>query len=197
MDALGLEYLRHLQPLSRSELEKELDIPLFSPLLLVTYHPVTLEGSPERAFAELLRALDRFPDARVVFTMPNADTEGRVLIRMIQEYVDAHAERAKAFVSLGQKRYLSLMKICDAVVSNSSSRLTEAPACGKPTVNIGDRQKGRLKADSVIDCAEGEDSIVKAIELALTLAFAERARSTTRCTATGTDESLYPTEENA
>lgn len=177
--APGLEYLRHLQPLSRSELEKELDFPLSSPLLLVTYHPVTLEGNPERSFAELLRALDRFPDARIVFTMPNADTEGRGLIRMIQNFVDAHAGRAKAFVSLGQKRYLSLMKTCDAVVGNSSSGLTEAPACGRPTVNIGDRQKGRLKTDSVIDCAEDRESIAKAIELAFTPAFAERTRSTT------------------
>lgn len=179
LGAPGLEYLRRFTPLSRSELERDLEIPLSSPLLLVTYHPVTLEGSPEGAFKELLRALDKLPDARIVFTMPNADAEGRVLISLIQEYVSKHAVRAKAFVSLGQRRYLSLMKICDAVVGNSSSGLTEAPACGKPTVNIGDRQKGRLKADSVIDCAEDRDSIAKAIELALTPTFAERAKSTT------------------
>lgn len=177
--APGLEYMKRFTPLSRSELERDLEFPLSSPLLLVTCHPVTLEGSPERAFRKLLHALDKFPEARIVFTMPNADAEGRVLIDMIKDYVDEHPERAKAFVSLGQRRYLSLMKLCDAVVGNSSSGLTEAPACGKPTVNIGDRQKGRLKADSVIDCAEDRDSIAKAIELALTPEFAERARSTT------------------
>lgn len=177
--APGLEYLRSFTPLSRPELEKDLAFPLSSPLLLVTYHPVTLEGSPEAAFKELLQALDNFPDARIVFTMPNADAEGRMLIDMIKDYVEQHPEKVKAFVSLGQKRYLSLMKICDAVVGNSSSGLTEAPACGKPTVNIGDRQKGRLRANSVIDCSEDRVSIVKAIQLALTPAFAALARKTT------------------
>lgn len=176
--APGLEHLQRLPLLSWSELEKELDFPLSSPLLLITYHPVTLEGSPEKPFGELLHALEDFPDARLVFTMPNADAEGRGLIRMIQNFVGAHTERAKAFVSLGQKRYLSLMKLCDAVVGNSSSGLTEAPAFGKPTVNIGNRQKGRLKADSVIDCAEERRKIADAIALALTPAFAEKARNT-------------------
>lgn len=176
--APGLEYLHRLPPVSRSELESELDFPLDSPLLLITYHPVTLEGSPENPFAELLHALDRFPEARLVFTMPNADAGGRRLIRMIEEFVAARSERAKAFVSLGQRRYLSLMRLCDAVVGNSSSGLTEAPACGKPTVNLGNRQKGRLKADSVIDCAEERGSIADAIALALDPAFTEKARHT-------------------
>jgi UDP-N-acetylglucosamine 2-epimerase (non-hydrolysing)/GDP/UDP-N,N'-diacetylbacillosamine 2-epimerase (hydrolysing) len=174
--APGLENLTRLPLFSKSELEKELDVSLDSPLLLVTYHPVTLEGSPEKPFNELLQALDAFPNARVVFTMPNADTEGRRLIEMIQNFVAARQERAKAFVSLGQKRYLSLMKVCDAVVGNSSSGLTEAPACGKPTVNLGNRQKGRLKADSVIDCAEKREDIIDSISLVLTPAFVERAR---------------------
>jgi len=117
--------------------------------------------------------------------MPNADAEGRVLKNMIKDYVDQHPERTKAFVSLGQRRYLSLMKLCDAVVGNSSSGLTEAPACGRPTVNIGDRQKGRLKADSVIDCVDGRENIAKAIELALTPEFAERAKGTVSLYGTG------------
>ena len=173
----GIESLRQLKPLGRGELEEELDFSLSSPLLLVTYHPVTLEGSPERSFSELLCALDHFQDARIIFTMPNADTDGRVLIRMIKDYVDAHPERARAFVSLGQRRYLSLVKLCDAVVGNSSSGLTEVPACGKPTVNIGDRQKGRLRPDSVIDCTEDRESIAMAMEKALSPAFSERAKA--------------------
>lgn len=176
--APGLENLKRLPLLSKSELEKELDFPLDSPLLLVTYHPVTLEGSPEKPFNELLQALDAIPNARLVFTMPNADTEGRRIIEMIHDFIATRWKRAKAFVSLGQKRYLSLMKMCDVVVGNSSSGLTEAPACGKPTVNLGNRQKGRLKADSVIDCAEERENIVDAISLALTPAFAENARHT-------------------
>ncbi len=176
--APGLENLTRLSLFSKSELERELDFLLFSPLLLITYHPVTLEGTPEKPFGELLKALDAFPEARFIFTMPNADAEGRRLIEMIRNYVESRRERAKAFVSLGQKRYLSLMKVCDAVVGNSSSGLTEAPACGKPTVNLGNRQKGRLKADSVIDCAEERGSIAQAIALALTPVFAERASKT-------------------
>jgi len=176
--APGLEHLHRLSLLSKRKLEKELHFPLVSPLLLITYHPVTLEGNPKKRFDELLHALEEFPEARFVFTMPNADVEGRVLIRMIQDFVAQHKERAKAFISLGQKHYLSLMKICDAVVGNSSSGLIEAPALGKATVNLGNRQKGRLKADSVIDCDEKRQSIVDAITLALSPRFAERAKNT-------------------
>jgi len=174
--APGLENLERLTLMTRNEPEKELDFPLDSPVFLVTYHPVTLDGNPEKPFGELLKALKAFPHARVVFTMPNADTEGRCLIEMIHDFVDSNKERSKAFVSLGQKRYLSLMKVCDVVVGNSSSGLTEAPACGKPTVNLGNRQKGRLKSDSVIDCEEKRQSITYAITLALTSDFSERAR---------------------
>jgi len=173
--APGLDHLEHLSFLNRQELEKDLDLSLDPPLFLVTYHPVTLEGDPSVPFNELLNALETFPEAKIVFTFPNADTRGRVLIKMIEEFVSKNTHRAKAFSSLGQQRYLSLMKICDVVIGNSSSGLAEAPSFGVPTINIGNRQKGRLKATSVIDCPEQKENIVNAIKEALSPEFKQFA----------------------
>ncbi|EHM09234.1 UDP-N-acetyl-D-glucosamine 2-epimerase, UDP-hydrolysing [Thermanaerovibrio velox DSM 12556] len=171
----GLDHLEHISYLSAQELESDLGIGLSHPVFLVTYHPVTLHGSPETAFASLLRALDGFPEASIVFTYPNADTHGRVIVRMLEDYVSRHPERARAVASLGQRRYLSLLKHCDVVIGNSSSGITEAPSFGVPTVNIGDRQRGRLRAASVIDCEEDEGAIRGAIQRALSPEFRNSA----------------------
>lgn len=176
--APGLDHLENISFLDRDQLEKDLEFALNSPLFLVTYHPVTLEGDPSAAFNELLEALGAFPEARIIFTFPNADTEGRILIDMIEKFVSENSHRAKVFTSLGQQRYLSLMRICDVVIGNSSSGLTEAPSFRVPTVNIGNRQKGRLKATSVIDCAEEKGAIIKAIEKATSDEFREIASRT-------------------
>ena len=122
---------------------------------------------------ELLAALSEFPEASIVFTYPNADTGGRILIRMIDQYAAANRPRTGAFVSLGQRRYLSLMREADVVVGNSSSGITEAPALRRATVNVGGRQDGRLKAGSVIDCAADAASIAAAIRRALSAGFRE------------------------
>jgi UDP-N-acetylglucosamine 2-epimerase (non-hydrolysing)/GDP/UDP-N,N'-diacetylbacillosamine 2-epimerase (hydrolysing) len=127
---------------------------------------------------ELLAALDDFPGAACVFTYPNADAGGRLLIDMIDAYVALNPSRSKAFVSLGQRRYLSLMKAADLVIGNSSSGLTEAPALAKATVNIGDRQSGRLKAASIIDVPENSFRIRDGIEMALSPAFQQRLPDT-------------------
>ena len=170
--APGLDQLSKLDWLTRQELEAALEIQLSSPVFLVTYHPVTLAGGdPVEAMTELLNALKTFPDATVIFTYPNADTGGRVLIECIDRFVARHRETSRAFVSLGQQRYLSLMREADVIVGNSSSGLTEAPALKKATVNIGDRQKGRLKAASVIDVSENCQGITSAIQLALSDVF--------------------------
>jgi UDP-N-acetylglucosamine 2-epimerase (non-hydrolysing)/GDP/UDP-N,N'-diacetylbacillosamine 2-epimerase (hydrolysing) len=123
------------------------------------------------AMAELLAGLDRFANATVVFTYPNADAGGRELIAMMNEYVNAHKDRMCAVASLGSTRYLSLLREADVVIGNSSSGLTEAPALKRASVNIGDRQKGRLKAESVINAAENRDAIEQAINKALSPAF--------------------------
>lgn len=170
--APGLDQLSMLHWLTPQELESSLEIELRTPVFLVTYHPVTLAGGdPVEAMTELLNALQAFPDATVIFTYPNADTGGRVLIECIDRFVAQRRKTSRAFVSLGQQRYLSLMREADVIVGNSSSGLTEAPALKKATVNIGDRQKGRLKAASVIDAAENCQDITRAIQLALSEAF--------------------------
>ncbi len=170
--APGSDHFQHSDWMERDALEQSLGILLNPPVFLVTYHPATLgQTEPVTAMNELLAGLDEFPDATIVFTYPNADTGGRALIERVDEWIAVNKHRAKAFVSLGQQRYLSLMREADAVIGNSSSGLCEAPALKKATVNIGDRQKGRLKAASIIDAAENKNAIVAAINKALSAGF--------------------------
>lgn len=164
----GIDYIKRLEPIGRTELQELLDFRFRKRNLLVTFHPVTLDAQPAvDQFEELLSALAGLgQEFGVVFTMPNADTEGRALMRRLEDFVASHAN-AKAFTSLGQERYLSMMAHADAVVGNSSSGLYEAPSLGKPTVNIGDRQKGRLQAASVFNCVPEAGAIAAAIAQAL------------------------------
>ncbi len=158
--------------LDRPALERELGLALGEPTFLITYHSVTLGGRrPERAVESLLAALDRFPAATLVFTGHNADAGGRAIGGAVAEYCRRHAGRARFFVSLGQRRYWSVLAQADVVIGNSSSGLIEAPAVGKPTVNLGDRQRGRLRGASVIDCEESAAAIEAAIRRALSPAF--------------------------
>ena len=160
---LGVDSIHRLQLLSRDELEEALNFRFLSRNLLVTFHPVTLEcNTGTEQMKELLAALSKLSDTGLIFTMPNADTEGRALFEQIQEFCEKHPQ-AKAYTSLGQLRYLSCMRHVDGVVGNSSSGLLEAPSFKKGTINIGDRQKGRLKAQSIIDCQPIEGSVSNAI----------------------------------
>lgn len=182
----GLDHLQHINWLDRPNLEESLGLELKSPLLLVTYHPVTLDNqSPTLAMQELLIALDYFSHATVIFTYPNADTGGRILIEQIDQWVAANQHRAKAFISLGQKLYLSLMRQANVILGNSSSGITEAPALKKATVNIGDRQKGRLQAKSVIDTLERSTDIITAIQQALSEQFQTMLPSVESCYGSG------------
>jgi UDP-hydrolysing UDP-N-acetyl-D-glucosamine 2-epimerase len=166
--ALGLDNIRRLTLLERDELARQLDIELRTPLISVTYHPVTLSHQdPAEPMAELLAALDAFPQASVVLSKGNADTNGRVINGMIDAFVARRPDRTMAATSLGQLRYLSLLQHADVVLGNSSSGILEAPASGTPTVNVGDRQRGRLRSPSVIDCAERTADIVAALHQAL------------------------------
>jgi UDP-N-acetylglucosamine 2-epimerase (non-hydrolysing)/GDP/UDP-N,N'-diacetylbacillosamine 2-epimerase (hydrolysing) len=178
--APGLDHFERMELMNRDEFETSIDFGLGERSCIVTYHPVTLsESSPAEPFAELLAALDSIPDLRIIFTKSNADTEGRVINQMIDEYVQSHRDRACAFTSLGQRRYLSALHHVDAVVGNSSSGLIEAPAVPVPTVNLGDRQGGRLRAASVIDCEEEEASISDALDRALSSTFRNHIRDVT------------------
>lgn len=170
--APALDVIRTLTLIDRDALARELDLALDAPVFAVTFHPVTLERETSAGqFRALLDALDAFPEARIVLTKPNADTDGQAITAMVDDYARANHGRVAAFASLGQKRYLSLLKHADAVIGNSSSGLIEAPQFETPTVNIGDRQRGRLAPASVIHCAPRTDEIIAAIRRALTQEF--------------------------
>lgn len=167
----GLDHLRRRPLLARGELEQQLGAPLGRHNLLVTFHPVTLtadDGLGE--FDELLAALAATSaDTTIWLTRPNADMGGRAISRRLDEFAGRHEGRAHVYDSLGQLRYLSLMAQVDAVVGNSSSGLYESPSLGVPTVNIGDRQRGRLAASSVLHCPPQREAISQAIDQARTL----------------------------
>ena len=168
---LGVANIKSLPLLDRPALEAALGFELGPRNLLVTFHPVTLEkATSAQQMAELLAALEAQKDTHLIFTMPNADTDGRVLFGMVEQFVASHAN-ARVYTSLGQLLYLSCIQHVDGVVGNSSSGLTEVPSFGKGTINIGDRQRGRLKADSVIDCLPDRQSILAAFQRLYSPAF--------------------------
>jgi GDP/UDP-N,N'-diacetylbacillosamine 2-epimerase (hydrolysing) len=161
---LGVDSIKKHKLLKKDELEKELDIKFLDKSLLITFHPVTLDiESSEFQFKELLKALSNLKDTTLIFTMPNADTGGRNLINMVEEFVIEN-KNAKAFTSLGQLLYFSCILNMDGVVGNSSSGVIEVPSFKKATVNIGDRQLGRLQAESIINCKPLKKDILNAIE---------------------------------
>ena len=167
----GLDGVIKLDRMTRPELEESLGLSLGKRALMITFHPETASGaSPRAQMAELLAALEE-TEAQLVFTMPNADNEGRVLFEMIEDFVARHPGRACVHTSLGQRRYLSALAEVDAVVGNSSSGLLEVPAFGKGTLNIGTRQDGRLRAHSVVDCAAERSAIVQGIAQVLAPTF--------------------------
>jgi len=167
----GLDHLKRMTLLNRGALAEALGEPLGQRNLLVTFHPVTLEpDDSERQFGELLAALEATADDTTLwFTRPNADTGGRGISALLDAWAVKHASRVHVHLSLGQLRYLSLMAQVDAVVGNSSSGLYEAPSFRIPTVNIGDRQRGRIAPSSVLDCAPERAAIQSTLARALAL----------------------------
>ncbi|MDA3876617.1 MAG: UDP-N-acetylglucosamine 2-epimerase [Halothiobacillus sp.] len=170
--APGLDHLRRTSLLSRTDLEASLGFTLRSLCFLVTFHPATLDTEDAATQCRaLLMALDAFPDVSIVFTLPNADPGGRAIIPLLESYAGRHADRMRVYSSLGQLRYLSLLRQVQVVIGNSSSGIIEAPSFGAATVNIGDRQRGRLRAASVIDCAPQSAEIETAIRQSLSASF--------------------------
>ena len=160
----ALDLIKKIKLLNRDAFQRAINFPLIKKNLIVTYHPVTLENNTsQEQFEELLNALDTLSDTHIIFTKPNADTDGRVIIKMIDDYVKLNSDKAISFVSMGPLLYLSALQFMDAMVGNSSSGLTEAPSFKIGTINIGDRQKGRIKASSVIDCNPTNKSISQAL----------------------------------
>jgi GDP/UDP-N,N'-diacetylbacillosamine 2-epimerase (hydrolysing) len=168
---LGIDNIKKLPLLDRAALKVALAFELGRKNLLITFHPVTLENATAaEQMTELLCVLESLQDTHLIFTMPNADTGGRVLIDMVEQFVAKHAN-ARAYTSLGQLHYLSCIRHVDGVIGNSSSGLAEVPSFAKGTINIGDRQRGRLKAASVIDCAPDRKSISAAVQRLYSPAF--------------------------
>jgi UDP-N-acetylglucosamine 2-epimerase (non-hydrolysing)/GDP/UDP-N,N'-diacetylbacillosamine 2-epimerase (hydrolysing) len=177
--ALGVENIKKLPLMSKQEIEDSINFGIDYKTILVTYHPVTLGNhTAEQDIKEFLQALEEKNDLRIIFTMPNSDTGGQAIVDAINTFVVNNAERAKAYKSLGVKRYLSVMKYVVAVVGNSSSGLLEVPSFGIPTLNIGDRQKGRIAADSVYHCDTDKASIIKGLDVILSSEFKKIASET-------------------
>ena len=162
---LGIDNIKKLKLLSKEEFEKSINFKLNKKNILVTFHPVTLEqNTSKQQFKNLLHVIDDLENTNIIFTKANSDTDGRVINSMIDEYVINHKEKSIAFMSLGQLRYLSALQYVDAMVGNSSSGLAEAPSFKTGTINIGDRQKGRIMAKSVISCDANQASITQAFK---------------------------------
>ena len=175
---LGLDNIKNMKLLSKSDLEKELKFKLGEQNLLVNFHPVTLEKNTSKGqFQNLLDALDGFKDVKIIFTKSNADTYGRIINQMMDQYAAKDPGRVVAFTSLGQLRYLSAMQYVDGVVGNSSSGIIEAPSFQIGTVNIGDRQKGRVRPESVIDCGTDREEIKKALRKLFSKDFKRKIRN--------------------
>ena len=168
LGAVGLEHINRTPLMTRDALSASLGFTLDKSYFVVTYHPVTLFSEPAvESFQALLNALDDYPDYQVIVTYPNADDGGRQLIPLLKHYAALQPERVLAIPSLGHQRYLSAVKHCAVVIGNSSSGIIEVPSLGVPTVNIGQRQKGRMAAASVVNCQPDSVSISSAINDAL------------------------------
>lgn len=166
--AIGLDNIKKLQLLSKEDFENSIGRKLLKKNFLITFHPVTLEKqSAGEQFQQLLQTLDKLEDTLLIFTKPNSDKGGRIIIQMIDEYVNQHSFKAIAFTSLGQVRYLSAIQYMNAVIGNSSSGIIEVPMFNVPTINIGDRQKGRIMGPTIINCPPDEKEITAAIHKAL------------------------------
>ena len=175
----GIENIKKLNLLNKDEFEKSINFKLTKKNILITFHPVTLENSSAKEqFGELLKAIDELEDTNFIFTKANSDIDGDVINKMIDEYISKKSQKAVAFTSLGQLRYLSAIKFVDIVLGNSSSGLSEVPSFKKVTINIGDRQKGRTKASSVIDISPVKEEILAAIKKAYSKEFEQILKNT-------------------
>jgi GDP/UDP-N,N'-diacetylbacillosamine 2-epimerase (hydrolysing) len=172
--ALNVEALKNIDTLSKSQLEQEIGFSFSGKTLLVTFHPVTLENNTAEAnFKQLLDAIDDIPELKIIFTKTLADTDGRIINEMIDNYVSINGNKAISFTSMGQLRYISALKYIGAIAGNSSSGIIETPSFNLPTVNIGKREEGRIMADNVICVKQDFTEIKKGIEKALSKEFKE------------------------
>lgn len=175
--SLGVENIKAVPLMTKDELEASLDFKIDAQTILVTYHPITLGGDPAKDIREFLNALDQFNDLKVIFTMPNSDTGRDAIALAVENYVEKHSNSAKAYTSLGLRRYLSTLQFVKAAVGNSSSGIIEVPSFGIPTLNIGDRQKGRLASKSVVNCGTSKDEVIAGLKLCLSEEMQKAAKT--------------------
>lgn len=175
--SLGVENIKAVPLMTKDELEASLDFKIDTQTILVTYHPVTLGGDPAKDIREFLDALDQFKDLKVIFTMPNSDTGRDAIALAVENYVEKHSNSAKAYTSLGLRRYLSTLQFVKAAVGNSSSGIIEVPSFGIPTLNIGDRQKGRLASKSVVNCGTSKGEVIAGLKLCLSEEMQKAAKT--------------------
>ena len=176
--ALGIENIKSIQLLDKETLEKQIKFRFTCKTIMVTYHPVVMENiSTKKQFSNILEVLHAHNEISVIFTKANADMDGRIINQMIDDFVNEHRERCSAYTSLGQLKYLSTLQFCRAVVGNSSSGIIEVPSFGIPTVNIGDRQKRRTHAKSVLNCGNDKTVIEIALQQALSDEVANKAKN--------------------
>lgn len=184
--AIGLDSIKSLNLLDRKGFEKSIDFKLGKKNVLVTFHPVTLENdSAEEQFQVILEALKTLKDTHFIFTHANSDRSGRIINQMIEQFVSENKDIAVSFKSLGQLRYLSSLQYVDMVLGNSSSGILEVPYFEIPTVNIGDRQKGRVKAESVLNTKPVKDEIIRAMEKSFDHSFLKRIKEQEQLYGTG------------
>mgnify|MGYP006198858713 FL=1 len=197
--SLGVENALASKPMNKSDLSKALNVELESPILLVTYHPTTRSTmSVTEEIDQVLSALENFSYCTIVFTGVNADPGNAEVSTRIAKFVQRDTRLRSLHASLGQNKYLSLLNLCDVVIGNSSSGIIEAPAFGKPTVNIGNRQDGRLRASSIIDVGVTKQEIQTAIETALSPTWRERcAKTVSSYTSSNTAQLIADTLKNA
>ncbi len=177
--AIGIDNIKSLNLLSKKEFEKSIDFKLNQKNIIVTFHPVTLENSTaKKQFQGLLDVIDTLKDTNIIFTKANSDTDGRVINSMIDKYTSKNTHKSVAFSSLGQLRYLSALQYVDAVVGNSSSGLIEAPSFQIATINIGDRQKGRVMASSVLNCKPSTKDILSSFDKINSSEFQDNLKAT-------------------
>jgi len=192
--APGLDNVFKLNLLTKEELENELDFRFGNLSFLITFHPITLEENSVEQAIELLKALEYFPEAKLLFTKCNSDSDGNRINEIIGEFVQRNKDRSILVDSLGQVKYLSAIKVVDVVIGNSSSGLIEVPMLKKPTVNIGNRQEGRLMAESVVSCKSNEEEIKNAIRFVLTETFQKDLKSTISLYGNGNSSHLIKEE---
>lgn len=175
--ALAVENVKTIDFTSREDLSKDIGIDLAEDYAVVTFHPVTLEeDSGVEQFDQLLGAIKEFPNMKFIITKANADAGGMCINQKIDDFAEEH-DNVVAVTSLGVKRYLSAVKECAVVIGNSSSGIIEAPCLHVPTVNVGDRQKGRMMPGSVLCCEPNRDAIVEAVKKATSPGFRESVKT--------------------